>query len=164
MSRIHRPRGAAPTSSKIHAVVSVAPVVSTIAVTGDVDDSAAARLLRWCEARLHLLDVGQADIRHLVLDLSHARRATASAAAILDHARTESARRGVAIHLVGAAVTMAMSSAETRRYLGRWSTFPTLDSALATLTPSAGDGKPSSRPVDPDAILFTAAPPQVPLG
>src|ERR1700760_4280075 len=107
MSRIHRPLGAAPTSSKIHAVVSVAPVVSTIAVTGDVDDNAAARLLRWCEARLHLLDVGQADIRHLVLDMSHARRATVSAATILDHARTESARRHVTIHLVGAAVMMA---------------------------------------------------------
>jgi hypothetical protein len=164
MSRIHHPLGAAPTENKIHAVVPVAPVVSTIAVSGDVDDSAAARLLRWCEARLHLLDVGQADIRHLVLDMSHARRATASAAAILDHARTESARRGVTIHLVGAALIMAMSSAETRRYLGRWSTFPTLDSAFAALELSAGDGKPPSRPVDPDAILLTAAPPQAHLG
>jgi hypothetical protein len=164
MSRIHHPLGGAPTSDKINAVVPVAPVVSTISVTGDVDDSAAARLLRWCEARLHLLDVGQADIRHLVLDMSHARRATASAAAILDHARTESARRGVTIHLVGAALIMAMSSTETRRYLGRWSTFPTLDSALAALGPSVGDGRRPSRPVDPDAILLTAVPPQVPLG
>jgi hypothetical protein len=157
MSRILHTFGAAPASNQIHAVVPVAPVVPTIAVTGDIDDSAAARLLRWCEARLHLLDVGQADIRHLVLDLSHARRATASAATILDHARTEAVRRHVTIHLVGAALIMASSSTEARRYLGRWSTFPTLDSALAALEPSAGDGR---RPVDPDAILLSVPSPQ----
>lgn len=140
MSRIQRPMGTVSTSHPIHAVVPVIPAVSIIAVTGDVDDAAAARLLHWCDARLHLLDVGHADMLHLVIDMSHARRATATAFAILDHARTEAARRHVGIHLVGAGVIMAMSSAETRRYLGRWSTFPTLDGAHAALDPAVGDG------------------------
>jgi hypothetical protein len=141
MSRSHYTLGVAPNSDPIAAVVPVARVVSMIAVTGDLDDSAATRLLHWCEARLHLIDVGQAEIRHLVLDMSRARRASASAVAILDHARTEAARRHVGIHLVGAGLMMAMSSAETRRYLGWWSTFPSLDSARAALDPSAGGGR-----------------------
>lgn len=164
MSRIDHTRGTARTSNPIRAVVPVAPAVSIIAVTGDVDDAAAARLLHWCEARLHLLDVGHADIRYLVLDLSHARYATASALALLDHARTASVRRRVGIHLVGAGVIMAMSSAEVRRYLGRWSAFPTLDGALAALAPPAGDDQLASRPVDPDAITLTSSPPLDRLG
>ncbi len=58
-------------------------------MVGDLDDAAAVRLLQWCEARLHLLDIEQTVIGHLVLDVSHVRRATASAAAILDYARAE---------------------------------------------------------------------------
>jgi len=147
-----------PTPTPIAAVAPIAQSISIIAVTGDLDDRAATHLLHWYEARLHLLDVGQADIRHLVVDMSRARRATASAVAILDHARTESARRHVGIHLVGAGLIMAMSSAQTRRSLGGWSTFPTLDGARAALDPSAGGDRSPSRPVDPDAILLPAAP------
>ena len=56
------------------------PVISVVvAAAPELNDAAAARLLHWCEARLHLLDNGQAGIRHLMVDLSHARRATASA-------------------------------------------------------------------------------------
>jgi hypothetical protein len=76
MSRSHHTL-VAPNCDPIAAVVPLARGVSIIAVTGDLDDSAARRLLHWCEARLHLLDVGQADIRHLVVDMSRARRATA---------------------------------------------------------------------------------------
>jgi hypothetical protein len=163
MSRSHYTL-VAPNCDSIAAVLPVARGVSIIAVTGDLDDSAATRLLHWREARLHLLEVGQADIRHLVVDMSRARRATASAVAILDHARTVSARRHVGIQLVGAGLIMAMSSAETRRYLGRWSTFPALESARAALDPSAGGDRSPSRPVDPNAILLTAGPPHDHLG
>src|SRR5262249_7570962 len=55
--------------------------VSIIAASGDLDEAAAKRLPRWCETRLHLLDIGHGQIDHLVLDVSHARRATASAVA-----------------------------------------------------------------------------------
>ena len=155
MSRNHRVPGAAPASDPIHAVVPVASVDAIVAVTGDLDDAGAARLLHWCEARLHLLDIGQADIRHLVIDVSRARRATPSAVALLDHARTESARRDVGIHLVGAGLIMALSPPETRRNLGRWSTFPTLDSVRTTLDPPTDHNRSPERPVDPDAILLT---------
>jgi hypothetical protein len=72
-----------PTPGPIAAAVPIAQPISIIVVTGDLDNRAATHLLHWCEARLHLLDVGQADIRHLVVDMSRARRATAYAVAIL---------------------------------------------------------------------------------
>ena len=132
--------------------------VSIVAASGDLDEAAAVRLLRWCETRLHLLDIGHGQIDHLVLDVSHARRATASAVAILDHARTEADRRRVRIHLAGAGPMMAMSSPQIGRILMRWSSFPTLDAALAALEPPGGRGiHPTSRPVDPDAIVLPAS-------
>ena len=78
------------------------PVLATVSLAGDLNDAAAARLLRWCEARLHLHDTGQVPIGHLLVDLGRVRHATLSAATILDHARTEAERRRVGIHLVGA--------------------------------------------------------------
>ena len=133
--------------------------VSIVAASGDLDEAAAVRLLRWCETRLHLLDIGHGQIDHLVLDVSHARRATASAVAILDHARTEADRRRVRIHLAGAGPMMAMSSPQIGRILMRWSSFPTLDAALAALEPPGGRGiHPTSRPVDPASqVLFAEA-------
>jgi hypothetical protein len=132
---------------------------AVISTTGDLDDAAAARLLRWCEARLHLLDIEHAPLNHLLVDVHHARHATPSAAAILDHARVEAARRHVEIHLVGAGQIMISSSLPVRQRLGRWNAFPTLDDARATLTPKAADGAdhPTHRPVDPDAIALTPA-------
>ena len=39
------------------------PVISVVVSTArDLDDAAAARLLRWCEAQLHLLDTGRSVI------------------------------------------------------------------------------------------------------
>jgi len=84
-----------------HPTTSDGPVVATVSLAGELDDAAAARLLRWCEARLHLHDTGQVPIGHLLVDLGRVRHATPSAAAILDHARTEAERRRVGIHLVG---------------------------------------------------------------
>ena len=37
-------------------------VLATVSLAGDLNDAAAARLLRWCEARLHLHDTGQVPI------------------------------------------------------------------------------------------------------
>ena len=130
------------------------PVLATVSLTGELHDSAAARLLRWCEARLHLHDTGDAPISHLMIDLGHVRHADLSAVAILDHARTEAERRRVGIHLVGAGPLMAAASPQVRQRLGRWRTFPSLDVARAALGPSDG----AHRPVDPDAIILGSAP------
>ena len=130
------------------------PVLAIVSLAGDLNDAAAARLLRWCEARLHLHDTGQVPIGHLLVDLGRARHATLSAAAILDHARTEAERRRVGIHLVGAGPLMAAASPQVRQRLGRWRTFPSLDVARAALGPSDG----AHRPVDPDAIILGSAP------
>ena len=143
----------------------VDPVISVVvAATRDLNDAAAAQLLHWCEARLHLLDAGQSGISHLMLDLSRARRATTSAVAILDHARDEAMRRHVGIHLVGAAPIMATCALPVRHRLGRWSAYPTLDAALAALDPPAGADRASRRPVDPDALVLTPITPQDRLG
>ena len=102
------PQTAAPEAGTPTTPSPVDPVISVVvAATRDLNDAAAAQLLHWCEARLHLLDAGQSGISHLMLDLSRARRATTSAVAILDHARDEAARRHVGIHLVGAGPIMA---------------------------------------------------------
>ena len=92
-------------------VFAIDPVISVVvSAARDLDDATAARLLHWCEGRLHLLDTGRSVISHLLVDLSHARRATPSAVAILDHARVEADLRHVGIHLVGAGPIMATCS------------------------------------------------------
>ena len=125
------------------------PVLVTVTIDGELRDAAAARLSRWCEARLHLHDTGQAPISHILIDLSHARHADLSAVAILDHARTEAGRRHVGIHLIGAGTIMATSTTQVRHSLGRWRSFPTLDVARAMLVPAGAD----TCPVDPEAIV-----------
>ena len=139
----------------------IAVVVST---ARDLDDAAAARLLHWCQARLHQFDTGQSVIGHLMVDLSHARRATPSAVAILDHARAEADRRHVGIHLVGAGPIMATCALPARHRLGRWSAFPTLDAAHAALHPPADEGRTTRRAVDPDALELTPITPYDRLG
>ena len=141
------------------------PVISVVVSTArDLDDAAAARLLRWCEAQLHLLDTGRSVIGHLVVDLSHVHRASASAVAILDHARAEADRRQVGIHLVGAGPIMATCALPVRCRLGRWSVFPTLDAAHAALDPPADEGRTTRRAVDPDALVLTPMTPHDRLG
>ena len=134
-----------------HPATSDGPVVATVSLAGELDDAAAARLLRWCEARMHLHDIGEAPVAHLLVDLGHARHAAASAVAILDHARTEAERRRVGIHLVRAGPLMAAAAPQVRHRLGRWRSFPSLDVARATLAP-AGTDKHAA--VDPDAIVL----------
>ena len=104
-----------PNTSSTEPAASATAVIST---TGDLDDAAAARLLRWCEARLHLLDIGHAPLNHLLVDVQHAHHATPSRVAS-DHARVEAARRHVEIHLVGAGQIMISSSLPVRQRLGR---------------------------------------------
>ena len=154
MSRTHDTRRAAPPASDPVGVAVLAdPAVAIVAIeSGDLDEHAAARLLHWCEARLRLLDVGYAEVSHLVMDISHAHRATVSAVALLDHARSEAARRHVGIHLVGAGLGHGDVLARDALLPRRWSTFPTLDSAREELDPSAGREQAPARPVDPDAI------------
>ena len=159
------PETATPEAGTPTAPSTVDPVISVVvAATRDLNDAAAAQLLHWCEARLHLLDAGQSGISHLMLDLSRARRATTSAVAILDHARDEATRRHVGIHLVGAGPIMAACALPVRYRLGRWSAYPTLDAARAALDPPAGADRASRRPVDPDALVLTPITPHDRVG
>jgi hypothetical protein len=132
------------------------PVLATVSLTGELNDAAAARLLRWCEARLHLHDTGEAPISHLLVDLGHVRHTELSAVAILDHARTEAERRRVGIFMIGAGALIATAAPQVRHRLGRWRSFPTLDVARDVLNPTgavAGHG-----PVDPNAIVLLPNP------
>jgi hypothetical protein len=159
------PQTAAPEADTPTTPSPVGPVISVVvAATRDLTDAAAAQLLHWCEAQLHLLDAGQSVVGHLMLDLSRARRATTSAVAILDHARDEAARRHVGIHLVGAGPIMAACALPVRYRLGRWSAYPTLDAARAALDPPAGADRASHRPVDPDALVLTSITPHDRVG
>jgi len=142
----HGPAAEAPWSRAGQLAVVAAPV--------ELDHATAARLLRWCEAWLHRLDVGEAHLAHLLIDLTHTRRAAPSGLALLEQARTEAGRRGVGIHLVGAGVLVAASSLEVRRFLGRWSAFPHLEAARAALVPRQ-QAEPAA-PVDPDAIVLVS--------
>jgi hypothetical protein len=155
MSLTHPGPGPTPAADDL-----IVPVIAIVSVTGDLHDGAAARLLRWCEGRLHLLDIGQAYVGHLLIELSHARHTSASALAILDHARAEAERRHVGIHLVDTGPIMTTPPLEVRRHLARWSTFPTLDVARATLSPRQARqaDHPIQRPVDPDSIVLVPTP------
>jgi ABC-type transporter Mla MlaB component len=133
--------------------------ITAAAVTGELDDAAAARVLRWCESQLHLVDLGERPVNHILVDMSHACRARPTALAILAHARAEAERRNVGIHLVGAGAIMATASLPIRQDLGRWDIFPTLEAARAALVPANDDTDRSMRhPVDPDAIMLTLIP------
>ena len=159
------PETAAPETGTPATPAPVDPVISVVvAATRDLNDAAAAQLLHWCEARLHLLDAGQSGISHLMLDLSRARRVTISAVAILDHARYEADRRHVGIHLVGAAPIMATCALPVRHRLGRWSAYPTLDAAGDALDPSTGAHPATRRPIDPDALVLTPLTPHDHVG
>ena len=133
----------------------VSPIV-TVAAPVDVDHAAAVGLLRWCEAWLHRFDIGEALLAHMLVDVGHTRRVTPSGWTILEQARAESGRRQVGIHLVGAGSRLATSSLQGRRYLGRWSNFPSLDAARAALAERGGREAERCAPVDPDAIVFTS--------
>jgi ABC-type transporter Mla MlaB component len=138
--------------------------VRAAALAGELDDTAAARLLRWCESQLHLVDLGRGPIRHILIDMSHACRARPTALAILAHARAEAERRHVEIYLVGAGAIMDTATLPVRQHLNSWNTFPTLEAARAVLTPSSSETDGSTRrPVDPDAIMLTPISP-VPIG
>lgn len=130
-------------------------MVAVVVAVGDLDDAAAVRLLRWCEARLHRLDVDNRD-GQLLVDVSHAHQATVSALDILDHARIAAEHRRIGIHLVGAGILMVHGSLPARQRLGRWSRFPTVEAARAALSgePTSGAAGSAARAVDPDAMLI----------
>jgi anti-anti-sigma regulatory factor len=144
------PAAHAPDATAAHLAVVAAPI--------ELDHATAALLLRWCEAWLHRLDVGEAHVAHLLIDVSHTRRAAPSGLGLLEHARTEAGRRGVGIHLIGAGALLAGSSLQLRRCLGRWSSFPHLDAARAALAEPRQQADRSA-PVDPDAIVLTSLAP-----
>ncbi len=141
------PAADAPSSRAGHLAVVAAPV--------ELDHATAAWLLRWCEAWLHRLDVGEGHLAHLLIDVSHTRRAAPSGLALLEQARTEAGRRGVGIHLVGVGVLLAASSLQVRRCLGRWSAFPHLEAARAALVEPRQQADLAA-PVDPDAIVLVS--------
>jgi hypothetical protein len=141
------PAANAPDSQAARLAVVTAPI--------ELDHTTAAMLLRWCEAWLHRLDVGEAHLAHLLIDVSHTRRAAPSGLTLLEHARTEAGRRGVGIHLIGVGALLAGSSLQLRRCLGRWSSFPHLDAARAALA-EPQQRADRSAPVDPDAIVLTS--------
>ena len=141
------PAADAPTSRAGHLAVVAAPV--------ELDHATAAWLLRWCEAWLHRLDVGEAQVAHLLIDVSHTRRAAPSGLALLEQARTEAGRRGVGIHLVGVGVLLAASPLQVRCCLGRWSAFPHLEAARAALVEPRQQADLAA-PVDPDAIVLVS--------
>jgi anti-anti-sigma regulatory factor len=130
--------------------------MAVISATGDLDEASAARLLRWCDVRLHRKDIGQESVDHLLVDVSHARVANPSALAVLDHARAEARRRDVGIHLVGVPMS-AGSTEQAHRHLDGWSVFLSIDAARAALAAAEGDNARDARlgPVDPDAIVLT---------
>jgi hypothetical protein len=127
----------------------------------ELDHAAAARVLRWCEAWLHRVDVGEAHLTHVLVDTGHNRRATPSGLALLEQARTEAGRRDAGIHLVGVGALLAASSLQTRACLGRWSSFPDVDAARAALAPRPRMAERST-PVDPDAFVSVLPIPERP--
>lgn len=140
------------TSRSSTATGAARPAVHVIALTGDLDENGASRLLRSCDARLHLLDVGHAALTDIVVDMATARRTSTAAIAVLEHARDGADRRAVGFHLVGVGPAMAAATPRDRHRLGRFPSFPDVATAMAALDPHHD---PARRPVDPDALPVT---------
>jgi hypothetical protein len=147
--------GASPVVGGVDPVV--APIV-VISAPVDLDHAAAMGLLRWCEAWLHRLDIGEAVLAHVLVDVGHTRHIAPPGLAVLEQARAEGGRRQVGVHLVGVGSLLAASSLQARRCLGRWSNFPSLDAACAALAVPRGREAERCAPVDPDAIVLTSPP------
>lgn len=109
--------------------------VCRLQVTGVLDGATGTRVLRCVDARLALVEAGYHRSRHLLVDLGQADDASTAGVRALPHAHYAAGRRGISLHLLGAARVAATLPAPARAALRGLGAFPDLAAALAALHP-----------------------------
>ncbi|MCW2719586.1 STAS domain-containing protein [Pseudonocardia sp.] len=115
-----------------------ATALRVITAAGRLDVAGAVRVVRLAEAQLDLAAAGHGALTHLVVDLSGVTSFEAGAVETLRHLRHGCATAGAQVHLAGCAGRLLLLPLRVRQVLTEFSTYPTLEVALAALVPDGG--------------------------
>ena len=118
--------------------------VRLIRIAGDLDRSAAARLLRLVDAQLDLVAARHRSVSHVLVDLECVRSFEPGGLDAVREARRTSAARGVRLHLVGCAGRSPLLPLRVCQVLAEFSTFPTVEIALAELSRTCATAPPET--------------------
>lgn len=113
------------------------PGVRLLCVAGQLDRPAAARVLRLVGIQLELITASRRSPACLVIDLGEVSSVEPGGLESLRHAPYSAACRGVAVHLSGCVGRTNLLPRRTRELLREFSTFPTAEQAVRTLTGTA---------------------------
>ena len=122
-----------------------------IRVAGGLDRATAAALLRMIDAQLELIAARHRRVTDLLVDLEEVSSYEPAAVKVMRHARHSTAARGVRLHLTGCGARVHLLPLNVRRLLIEFSTYPTVEVALAALlrtAPLAREPEPSAQPPD----------------
>lgn len=109
------------------------PGLRVIRVSGRFDIAGAARVVRLVDSQISLIIANRLAVSHIVVDLGEVTTVVPEAAEPLNRAHHLCSAAGVAIHLTGCARHLLLLPLTARQSLATFSSFPTLDVALATV-------------------------------
>lgn len=116
-----------------------ATAVRLLRVAGRLDRPAATRVLRLVDVQLqhistHRYTAGRGDVAALVIDLGAVSSFEPGGLETLRHAPYSAARRGIGVHLCGCGGRIGLLPLRARQLFAEFSTFPTAELAVDTLT------------------------------
>jgi hypothetical protein len=128
-----------------------------IRVAGALGVEAAARLVRLADMQLQVLGVvgvARHTVGHLLVDLAGVGHFGPGAVETLRHVRHTAARAGIGVHLTGCGGRLTLLPVRVRQVLTEFSTFPSVEEAVAELGGNAGAAGPGTRveKVRPDRV------------
>jgi hypothetical protein len=128
-----------------------------IRVAGSLGVEGAARLVRLTDMQLQVLGVvgvARHTVAHLLVDLAEVGHFGPGAVETLRHARHTGARAGIGVHLTGCAGRLTLLPVRVRQVLAEFSTFPSVEAAVAELCADVGAVEPGTRmeEVRPDRL------------
>ncbi|MEN3301701.1 STAS domain-containing protein [Pseudonocardia sp.] len=107
-----------------------------IRVAGALGVEAAARLVRLADMQLQVLGVvgvARHAVGHLLVDLAGVGHFGPGAVETLRHVRHTAARAGIGVHLTGCGGRLTLLPVRVRQVLTEFSTFPSVEEAVAEL-------------------------------
>jgi hypothetical protein len=128
-----------------------------IRVAGALGVEAAARLVRLADMQLQVLGVvgvARHAVGHLLVDLAGVGHFGPGAVETLRHVRHTAARAGIGVHLTGCGGRLTLLPVRVRQVLTEFSTFPSVEEAVAELDGHAGIAELGTRveKVRPDRV------------
>jgi len=138
------------------AVESAAPGVRVIRTSGALDRSAADRLLRITDAQISLRAAGRLALRDLVVDLANVNRFEPVGLETFHAGWSERRDRGVRLHVAGCEGRILLLPLTVGRLMRDLSSFPTVEVAVAQLSPAGVElpvPRTPSEPAIPDRAV-----------